>query len=257
MDAREWLDEEIHDPGALRRNLHDIRRINALLGWTALTVREVARSVRASGAQSFSLLDVASGSADMPLAIARWAAHEGIAARIIATDLNPHIVAIARERAANVPTFAVEWQDALALPYDPGSFDIALCTLALHHFAPDDAVLLLRNLARVGHRVMVFDLVRSRLAYSGVVLLTHAIRMDTMTRHDAPISVRRGYTAPEVRALAARAGLVDAQVRMAFPYRLVLHASGADHEGGETQSDAESTQSDAEGRDYGTTDAMS
>lgn len=221
-DARELLDDAAHDPAALRRNLRDIRRINALLGWTSLAVRAVARHAGAS----FSLLDVASGSADIPLAIARWAAHAGIEARIVSTDLSPQIVAIAREQAASVPQITVERRDALALPYALGSFDIALCTLALHHFAPDEAVALLRNLARVGRRVLVFDLVRARLAYFGVNLLTHALVMDPMTRHDAAVSVRRGYTAGEVRALAGRAGLRDARVRVGVPYRLLLEAAG-------------------------------
>jgi SAM-dependent methyltransferase len=225
-DVRELLDARTYDPEALRRNLRDIRRINALLGWTALTVREVAREVRASGATSFSLLDVASGSADMPLAIARWATRNRISARIVATDISPQIVAIAREQADSSPSVLVERQDALALPYASGSFDIALCTLSLHHFAPDEAVLLLRNLARVGRRVLVFDLIRARLAYVSVVALTRALQMDAMTQHDAPVSVRRGYTVAEARELAARAGLCDARVRMAIPYRLVLTATG-------------------------------
>src|SRR5438034_5671881 len=37
------------DDAALRRNLRDIRLINRLLGWTAFTVREVARHVRSRG----------------------------------------------------------------------------------------------------------------------------------------------------------------------------------------------------------------
>jgi len=68
---RELLDAQTLDDAALRRNLRDIRLINRLLGWTAFTVREVARHVRSRGMERFSLLDVASGSADMLLAVAR------------------------------------------------------------------------------------------------------------------------------------------------------------------------------------------
>ena len=46
-ELRELLDAETPDESALRRNLADIRRINWLLGWTAFTVGEVARQVRA------------------------------------------------------------------------------------------------------------------------------------------------------------------------------------------------------------------
>ncbi|HEU5439269.1 MAG TPA: methyltransferase domain-containing protein [Ktedonobacterales bacterium] len=223
---RELLDEGELDEAALRRNLRDIRRINALLGWRTSAVRAVKREVRAAGASAFSLLDVASGSADIPLAIAGWAARTGIPAQIVASDLSPQMVAIAREQCAGAVGLSVERQDALALTYPADSFDIALCTLALHHFAPDAAVAILRELARVGRRVLVFDAARAHLAHASVIALTRLLAMDAITRHDAPASVRRAYTTSELRALAQRAGLHDARVRMLFPYRLALVASG-------------------------------
>ncbi|WIG59612.1 MAG: hypothetical protein OJF49_002359 [Ktedonobacterales bacterium] len=225
-EIRELLDADTLDAEALSRNLRDIRFINAALGWRAYTVRAVARQVRAAGMRSFALLDVASGSADMPLAIARWAARAGIAARITATDISVQIVSIAREQASGVAGMSVERQDALHLPYAPASFDFALCTLALHHFEPEQAVALLREMARVGRRVLVFDVERSRLAYLGAFALTHVTPMNYMTRHDAPASVRRAYSAAELRDFAGRAGLRDARVRVAFPFRLALDARG-------------------------------
>ncbi len=225
-DATELLDAEAGDPAALRDNLRDIRHINALLGWTSFTRRSVARHVRQHGLASFSLLDVASGSADIPLAVAHWAEHAGVTARIVATDISPQIVTIAREMSADTPSITVEQQDALHLLYPAGSFDIALCTLALHHFAPEQAVEVLRNLARVGRRVLVFDVVRASLAYLGVVALTRLLRMNYMTCHDGPVSVRRAYSSAEVRDMAAQAGLRHARVSVAFPFRLVLEAEG-------------------------------
>lgn len=225
--VRELLDAEAFDPAALDRNLRDIRLINGILGWRAFTVRSVARHVRRAGLERFSLLDVASGSADMPLAIARWARTRQIATRIVATDVNPQVVEVARRQAAGDPAVTAEVQDALALPYAARAFDFALCTLALHHFEPPAAVELLRNMARAGRRVLVFDVERSRLAYWGALALTRALPMDAMTRHDAPTSVRRAYRAGELRELAARAGLRDARVWVGFPFRLALDASGA------------------------------
>jgi 2-polyprenyl-3-methyl-5-hydroxy-6-metoxy-1,4-benzoquinol methylase len=230
-EIRELLDDATVDASALdddalRRNLADIRRINAWLGWTRFAVQTVMRHVRSRGLHAFSLLDVATGSADIPRALARRAAREGIHARILATDVSSQIVRVARERLATAPSVEVDRCDALALPYDAGSFDIALCTLALHHFDPDSAVELLKNLSRVGHRVLVFDVERSAAAYAGAVLLTRLARMDAITRHDAPASVRRAYSADELRALAARAELRGGRVWVRFPFRLALEAPG-------------------------------
>ena len=226
--VRELLDGEALDNAALEDNLRDIRFINAFLGWTSYTVRAIERHTRTHNLHHITVLDVASGSADMPLAIARWADRAGVGARIVASDIRPQIVAIARRQIedAGLSSVTVERLDALALSYAPGSFDVVLCTLALHHFEPESAIALLRSMARVGRQVFVFDVARSRLAYAGAVLLTQALRMNYMTRHDAPASVRRAYSAAELREMAARAGLADARVWVGFPFRLTLAAAG-------------------------------
>src|SRR5215469_1357127 len=115
---RELLDAAEVDALALALNLRDIRRINAVLGWTAYSVKRVAATVQEDHLSSFSLLDVASGSADMPLAIARWSRRKGIPAHIVATDMSDQVVAVAQKQAAGEPTIIVEKQNALHLPYD-------------------------------------------------------------------------------------------------------------------------------------------
>lgn len=225
-DVTEWLDADQVDRATLERNLDDIRHINTLLGWTAFTTRSIIAWLRRDPTRAWTLLDVASGSADIPIAIARAAAQAGITLVVTATDRSPQITAIARERGVGVANLRIETQDALALPYAAGSFDIALCTLALHHFEPNAARGLLAALARVGRRVFVYDVARSPLAYAGVVALTRLAGMSPMTQHDGAASVRRAYSRAEALALAHDAGLRDVQASVRFPYRLALVADG-------------------------------
>lgn len=228
----EWLDAETLDRTALDLNLRDIRRINALLGWTGFASRSLVAAMRREPRRLWTLLDVASGSADIPIAIAHAAARAGITLAVTATDRSPQICAIAREQASGVASVHVEVQDALALPYATGRFDIALCTLALHHFDPDAARALLASLARVGRRVFVYDVVRSPLAYAGFITLASLARLHPMTRHDGAASVRRAYSVAEARALAEDAGLRNIQTGVRFPYRLALVAEGEAAKGG-------------------------
>ena len=186
-------------------------------------MRAVAKEVRALGHDSFSLLDVACGSADIPLAVARWAAgtqshgadrrqrHQPADRRASAQRggerAERHHRAAGRAGAALSRAGASTSRSARSR-----------CTTSIR----PNAVSLLRELARVGRRVLVFDIQRARLAYAGSVALVNLLAMHPMTRHDAPASVRRSYSAAELRALAAEAGLHEARVTVRFPFRLAL-----------------------------------
>jgi len=222
----ELLDADSLDDAAIDANLRDIRRINGVLGWKAFTVQRVGKIIQQLSLPSVKLLDVCAGSADMPLAIANWSRQQSIDTSIVATDIAPQIVRIAKQQAKDVHSIRVETANALDLPYADHSFDIVLCTLALHHFDPDKAAKLLQNMARVGKHLLVFDIERSTLAYLGAVLLTRVIPMNYMTRHDAPVSVRRAYTVREIQHIIQQAGLTHSvAVHADFPFRLVIETT--------------------------------
>jgi len=68
--------------------------------------------------------------------------------------------------------------------------------------------------------VALADLRRSRVAMAGVWLAGHALRMDATTRHDAVVSLRRGYTRRELDTMLAEAG-VAAAARYRPGFRIV------------------------------------
>lgn len=173
---------------------------------------------------SATLLDVATGTADIPLLMEGWARRRGVELRVTATDVSDEVLAAARGYLRGKgAAVRLDRADALALPYADGSFDYVTCNMALHHFAPAEAVQVLQELERVARRaVLVGDLARSRVAYWGARLLFGLLLRDPMVRHDAPLSVLRAYTAPELRALAVEAGFPDARVRSRPVFRLEL-----------------------------------
>src|SRR5262249_40694449 len=112
--------------------------------------------------------------------------------------------------------------DALSAPVCP-DYDVILSSLFLHHLDEDQAVTLLRRMARAAKRmVLVNDLVRSRagfvLAYLGTRLLSTSAGGHTY----GPRSVEGAFTMDEVRALAAKAGLAGATVARRWPCRFLL-----------------------------------
>lgn len=222
-ERAELLDLPNIDPAPLRGNLRDLRRVNHWLGGTRLTLRAIEHLFRPqSVGEHLSFLDVGTGTADIPIAITRWARQHGWQPRVVASDRNPTIVQLASEQA---PLLLLTVADGTQLPFATNSFDIVGCSLLLHHLDPPDAVALLSEMGRVGrHGVIINDLVRSRSGYLGAWLVAHLTTRNPLTRHDAPLSVRRAYTLPEITELFEHAALRLSSVETFLGYRVAITA---------------------------------
>jgi hypothetical protein len=66
------------------------------------------------------------------------------------------------------------------------------------------------------------DLVRHAVPYWFMKATTPVFARSPMTRHDAAVSIRRAYRPQELQAVAAAAGLREAQIFRHFPYRMTL-----------------------------------
>jgi 2-polyprenyl-3-methyl-5-hydroxy-6-metoxy-1,4-benzoquinol methylase len=228
----ELMDDPEVDRSQLEHSLRDLRAVNRWLGGTRVVVHHLRRILPRLPSGTIQLLDVATGSADIPIHLVRWARRRSVRLEILATDAHPATVALAREHTLGEPEIEVAQANALDLPYADGSFDVALCATALHHFSREDAVCVLRELGRVARcAVIVSDLRRSRLALAGAHLLAATLwRNNPVARHDGPLSVRQAFTAAELRELAQLARLANARVHTHPVFRVALVAEHAREE---------------------------
>jgi ubiquinone/menaquinone biosynthesis C-methylase UbiE len=220
----ELMDAPGLEPAELAGNLADLRRVNRWLGGRWLTLHALDRLTRdlAPGA-GLTILDVATGSADIPAAVVAWARRHDLQAQVVATDISDAMLRLAP--ACNLAGLTLAVADARRLPFLDESFDVAMCSLALHHLDAADAVLMLRELRRVARRgVIVNDLVRHWLGWLGAWLLSRLLTRNRLTRHDAPLSVRRAYTRAEMTGLAAEAGLAPVTFTGFLGYRVAMTA---------------------------------
>lgn len=200
----ELLDVETPPRTELVRLAWWLAFVNRWLGGT----RAVARHLEGLPEHAI-VLDVGSGAGDVPRALAR---RYGF--RPVALDLTGTFFFLA-------PDLPRVRGDARRLPFRTGSVDAAISTHVLHHLSEDDAVVSLRELARVARRrVVVNDLLRRWRALAWIRLLT--IGANRFTRHDGPMSVRRGFTLEEAASLARRAGLPWLRARETFGHRFTL-----------------------------------
>jgi SAM-dependent methyltransferase len=209
-------------PAELTQNLIDITRLNRI-GATQSIVQQVAPFLgRLGTGETLRILDVGTGAADIPLALARWARERGHRLRIVALDVHPTILAYAARAVRDTPEVRLVGGNALEAPIRPGSIDLALCSLVLHHLPEDAVVGLLRRLASlVRFGFVVNDFRRGRLAWAAIWLATHVTGCGSMARHDGPLSVRRAYTPAELARLSTRAGLPDIRWHRAPVFRQI------------------------------------
>ncbi len=194
----------------LERALRELTIVNRWLGGYRASAYTFGQTFRHSAQSTLRVLDVGCGIGDYALEIKRLATRRGVNVVATGVDLNPHTLRLAEEYAFSHGASTISFQvgDALELPFDDGAFDIAHAALLLHHFEDDDAVTVIREMARVsGGRVVINDLHRHPIPYAFVKLLGMGRLFGEMFTHDAPVSVLRGFRRTELEHLFERAGL--------------------------------------------------
>jgi SAM-dependent methyltransferase len=217
---KEMMDLPGNPKELLVEDLRNLRTINRYLGGYRGVLKGLRGLVSKTRMSRFSLLDVGTGSGDIPKVIVQWARNQGIEAKVVALELDPVTVAEAAHQTQQWPEIVVVRADGMAPPFQETSFDFVLSSQMLHHFSDEKIVALLRTWSRIARKaILVSDLVRDPLAYYGVRVITHLFTRNEMTRFDGPLSVRRALTLNEWRELFRGAAIGSFRVVPIFPYR--------------------------------------
>ena len=200
----EMMDRGQPPSSELERDLQRIRQLNRWFGSYHLVLSFIRRWIRS--ADKLRVVDLATGSGDIPRLIVDYARKISAKVEIDGLDRQPATLEIARRLSTDYPE--ISYREANILEWNSvESYDITLCTLALHHFSNEDAVRLLRRCYQMSKRfVLVSDLRRSFSLIAGVYVLTTLIFREPMTRYDARLSAIRAFSFSEMRDLALRAG---------------------------------------------------
>lgn len=198
MDRPQPVTEE------LVSDLRNLRQLNRYFGSYALIEHFLRRWILPGS--EMRVLDLATGSGDIPRLVVDYARKVGAIVTVEAIDQQSSTLEIARGLSADYPEIEFKKGDVLSFGED-GQYDVVLCSLALHHFDEAAAVRLLEQCRRLsGKFVLVSDLRRGFLATVGVYLLTALIYREPMTRTDARLSAARAFSFREFHSLTERAG---------------------------------------------------
>jgi 2-polyprenyl-3-methyl-5-hydroxy-6-metoxy-1,4-benzoquinol methylase len=219
----EMMDQPELDPRAHRAALRGLERINFWSNSARILWKPIRILAREFSSRPLRLLDIATGAGDVPLRLWRRAQRAGMPLDVAGCDISPVSIEFARKRAEECQVPATFFTADVCRDELPGDYDVITSSLFLHHLDAEEAVLLLRGLARVARRlVLVSDLNRSRAGYLLAWMGTRLLSLSRVVHTDGPRSVEGAYTIPEAQALAERAGLTEASVEPRWPCRWLL-----------------------------------
>jgi len=213
------MDDPALPPREHDRALAGLARLNVISRAHAPVAAAILRS-RLTHAPH--ILDIATGSGDVALAIARSLQRAGLEPRLTLSDLSPHALDRAAERFRRAKIDATTVQlDATTDDLPPA--DAVICTLFLHHLTEPDARSLIANAANAVTRVLaISDLRRSSLGSRLARTVPRLATRSPVVHTDAAKSADAAFTRDELAALAAEAGLENFTISRAFPSRMLL-----------------------------------
>jgi ubiquinone/menaquinone biosynthesis C-methylase UbiE len=193
----ELLDTDSGTAEEVAAALADIRRVNRWFGGIATSEHLLRRVIGSLGKQRIELLDVASGSGDVPLALARRLWRDGV-------QLCPML--LDRSAAHLPPANCTVVGDALELPFQAESFDVVSCSLFVHHLEPSLLMHFVSEALRVARYALIInDLLRTR-TLQALTLMGRPLFRSPLAWRDGMTSIRRAYTEGELRTMLTGTG---------------------------------------------------
>lgn len=209
--SRELLDDDGGSPQEIEGSLADLRFVNRWFGGVSTARVLLSRIIGKQGNGHLSLLEVAAGSADVPLLNQRSFGSLGVEISITALDRSPlHLP-------PEVPGVV---GDALALPFADNTFDVVGSALFVHHLSPEEFLRFCREALRVARiAVITNDLIRHPI-HLGLIYAGMPLYRSRLTRHDAVASVKQAYTLEEMHAMMKKTAAAQVEISRHYLFRM-------------------------------------
>jgi len=181
------------DPGAIQSR-RDLQRLN----WCMGSVRILAAATK--NLHPRRIVELGAGDGTLLLGVAQRVSPAWSGAELLLLDRHPIMKSTALQqfsefkcRAVAQPAEVREWLSTAP----SGSCDLMIVNLFLHHFREDELLSVLASAARVTTTFVALEPRRNRLSLTFSKLLW-GIGCNSVTRHDAAVSVRAGFRGQEL-----------------------------------------------------------
>jgi 2-polyprenyl-3-methyl-5-hydroxy-6-metoxy-1,4-benzoquinol methylase len=219
---KELLDADEIPTQDLHRNLFELNTINTLLGGHAVTLHGL-KKLALSKTETYTILDIGSGGGDTLKAIAKWARKHGYQFRLLGVDLKKDCINYAQQFCNDNPEISFikcDYRNISKLNIQP---DIIITSLFCHHLTTYELVqLFIWAKSNANIAFIMNDLHRHWLAYFSIAWLTKLFSKSYLVKHDAKLSVLRGFNALEVKKILQQATILQYSLHWKWAFRWLL-----------------------------------
>jgi len=215
----ELLDQPEIPAADIELNMHELEIINRTLGGHDITLHGFFRLY--TNQSQIHICEIGCGGGDNGRAIENKLITKDIDLTYTGIDINPDCIRFAKKRKWKSRVhFLVNDYKKVQFEVPP---DILFCSLFCHHFKNEELVEMFRWMYNNSHLgFFINDLHRHPLAYHAIRLLTSLFSNSYLVKHDAPLSVLRGFKKKELKDLLYRAGITNFTIRWQWAFRWLI-----------------------------------
>ncbi|MGF7049839.1 SAM-dependent methyltransferase [Paenibacillus sp. DS2015] len=208
----------------LHEALKDLRLLNQIFAASSPTLYGVERLwILAGRPKHLSILDVGAGSGDVNKHVLKWADKNDVDITIQLVDVTEEACEEARQFFRDEPRVTVRLVDVKDLA--EASVDIVSGSQFVHHFTGDELytiVAYMHKASKLG--VVINDIHRQWIPWTAVWLISRLVSTNHYIRHDAPLSVAKGFRAKDWIRLREVLGVPELTYswRPLFRYAVVI-----------------------------------
>lgn len=216
--ATERMDDPNCDLKELNNTYRQFHVINSLISQWKKIYRTHIYPVLKQQSKRGSILDIGFGGGDIPVKLAAWAEHDGLSVDITGIETDERAYRFVQT--IDYPeTVTFQLASSTDLIREKRTFDFVISNHLLHHLSGSEFSVLLDEAIKLSTRKVLFnDIERSDIGYLLFNLLSRPVFRSSFITHDGLASIRRSYTAEELRNKAPD----EWKVQRIFPFRLLL-----------------------------------
>jgi 2-polyprenyl-3-methyl-5-hydroxy-6-metoxy-1,4-benzoquinol methylase len=215
----ELLDQPNIPAADIQRNLYELSVINHQLGGHAITLKGFFRLAKKE--KQLHVCEIGCGGGDNLKVIEERAAKKNEGLHFTGIDINSDCIRVAENTGWKKPIrFLVSDYRKIQFQTKP---DIIFSSLFCHHFKDHELIEMfqwMKRNARIGF--FINDLHRHPLAYHSIRFLTSCFSRSYLVKHDAPLSVLRGFKKKELTELMFQAGISNYNIQWQWAFRWLV-----------------------------------